>query len=155
SGDGTVSWVNAAAGHRSGTLTMVTQWLPARDPALTYGGLDVPALATAYDGLVALRRSGGAQGVSLVPDLSTRLPVPTAGGKTYTFTLRPGIRYSNGKLVRASDFRRGLRRLVALGGPTTYYDGILGAPACHQHPQRCDLSAGIATNDAARTTGVP
>ena len=32
-----------------------------------------------------------------------------------------------------------------------YYEGILGAPACHQHPRRCDLSAGIVTDDAAGT----
>jgi YVTN family beta-propeller protein len=151
-------WVAArpftAASHRGGTLTVVTQWLPARDPALAYGSADLPALATAYDGLVALRRSGGAQGLTLVPDLATRLPPPTDGGKTYTFTLRRGIHYSNGALVRASDFRRGIQRLLTIGGPITYYDGILGAPACHQHPRRCDLSAGIVTSDAAGTVTV-
>ena len=32
-----------------------------------------------------------------------------------------------------------------------YYDGILGASACRQHPRRCDLSAGIVTDDATGT----
>jgi YVTN family beta-propeller protein len=141
----------AAASHRGGTLTVVTQWLPARDPALAYGSADLPALATAYDGLVALRRSGSPQGLTLVPDLADRLPLPTDGGKTYTFTLRPGVHYSTGTLLRASDFRRGIQRLLTIGGPTTYYNGILGAQACRQRPSQCDLSAGIATNDAAGT----
>jgi len=53
--------------------------------------------------------------------------------------------------VRASDVRGGIQQLLALGGATIHYDGILGAQACRQHPKRCDLSAEIVTNDAART----
>src|SRR5262249_33916571 len=120
------------------------------DPATAYNEWSSPALATVYDGLVAFRRSGGAAGFTLVPDLATTLPRPT-GGTTYTFTLRRGIRYSTGTVVRASDFRRGSQRQLAVGAVPGYYEGILGAQACHQHPQRCDLSAGIVTNDAAGT----
>jgi peptide/nickel transport system substrate-binding protein len=109
------------------------------------------ALTTVYDGLVALRRSGGAPGLTLVPDLARTLPRPAAGGTTYTFTLRRGIRYSNGVLVRASDFRRGLQRQLSFGASPGYYDDILGAPACRPSPGSCDLSAGIITNDAAGT----
>ena len=69
-----------------------------------------PALSTVYDGLVAQRRSGGAASITLVPDLARTLPRPAGGGTVYTFTLRRGIRYSNGVLVRASDFRRGIMR---------------------------------------------
>jgi len=69
----------------------------------------------------------------------------------YTFTLRRGIRYSTGALVRASDFRRGIQRELSFGAVPGYYEGILGAPACHQNPRRCDLSAGIVTNDTAGT----
>jgi YVTN family beta-propeller protein len=141
----------AAATHRGGTLTVVTQWLPQRDPALEGGATDVPALAAVYDGLVAMRKSGGTRGFTLVPDLAARLPMPTGGGKTYTFTLRPGIRYSSGAPVRASDFRRGIQRQLSFGFNPTYYDRILGAQQCMSHPRRCRLSAGIVANDAAGT----
>jgi YVTN family beta-propeller protein len=148
-------WVAArpftAASHRRGTLTVVTHILPNRDPALGYDLWDIPPLATAYDGLVALRRSGGPQGFTLVPDLAITLPRPADGGKTYTFTLRRGIRYSSGALLRASDFRRGIQRQLSFGAYPGYYEGILGAPACHQHPSQCDLTAGIVTNDATGT----
>src|SRR5262249_13535640 len=138
-------WVAArpftAASHRGGTLTVVAQWLPQLDPAQAYGIADLPALATVYDGLVALRRSRGVQGLTPVPDLAITLPHPTNGGTTYTFTLRPGIRYSNGVPVRASDFRRGIQRLLTIGGsPTAYYKGIAGAQACGPHRPPCDLS---------------
>jgi peptide/nickel transport system substrate-binding protein len=141
----------AAASHRGGTLTVVGDYLPQRDPVQAYDPFAVPALATVYDGLVALRRSGGAAGLTLVPDLARTLPRPAGGGTAYTFTLRPGIRYSNGTPVRASDFRRGIQRQLRFGANPPYYEGILGGQTCHQHPRRCDLSAGIITNDAAGT----
>ena len=140
----------AAASHRGGTLTVVSAYLPAQTRCSAYPP-GSPTLATVYDGLVAFRRSGGAAGLTLVPDLALTLPRPAGGGTTYTFTLRPGIRYSNGALVRASDFRRGIQRQLSFGDYPPYYEGILGGPACHQHPRRCDLSAGIVTNDAAGT----
>ena len=70
-----------------------------------------------------------------MPDLAVTLPRPADGGTTYTFTLRPRIRYSDGTPVRASDFRRGIQRQLSFGANPVYYEGILGAPACHRHPQ--------------------
>jgi YVTN family beta-propeller protein len=140
----------AAASHRGGTLTEVSSDLPQLDPVhdLDLAG---PAIAAVYDGLVAFRKAAGAQGDTLVPDLAVALPRPADGGRTYTFTLRRGIRYSNGTPVRASDFRRGLQRQLSFGEEPGYYQVILGAPACQRNPKRCDLSAGIITDDAAGT----
>jgi YVTN family beta-propeller protein len=140
----------AAASHRGGTLTVVSASPPLPDPVHLYTpGVGTPAAV--YDGLVAFRKAGGAQGETLVPDLAVRLPRPADGGTTYTFTLRRGIRYSNGALVRASDFRRGIQRELSFGDYPPYYEGILGGQACHRNPRRCDLTAGIVTNDAAGT----
>ncbi len=141
----------AAASHRGGTLTEVSRSLPAVDPAQAYDYMTLPALASVYDGLVAFRRSPGAAGLTLVPDLAVTLPQPTGGRTTYTFTLRRGIRYSTGRPVRALDFRRGIQRQLTSGQVPAYYRGILGAQACQPPPGRCDLSAGIAVNDAAGT----
>ena len=69
------------------------------------------------DGLVGFKRVSGLDGGTLVPDLATSLPVPTDGGRTYTFQLRSGIKYSNGEPVRASDLRRALERDFLLGSP--------------------------------------
>jgi YVTN family beta-propeller protein len=140
----------AAASHRGGTLTEVSSYLPQPDSVHEYD-IGTPALAGVYDGLVAFRKAGGGRWDTLVPDLAVTLPRPAEGGTTYTFTLRRGIRYSSGALVRASDFRRGLQRQLSFGDVPAYYEGILGAPACHRNPQRCDLSAGIVTDDAAGT----
>jgi YVTN family beta-propeller protein len=151
-------WVAArpftGAAHRGGTLTVVSDVPSLADPALAYDDASTPVLATVYDSLTALRRSGDVPGLTLVPDLAVRLPRPTDGGTTYTFTLRRGIRYSTGAVVRASDISRGIQRQLINGHVAAvpgYYDGILGASACRKNPRSCDLSAGIVTNDATGT----
>ena len=50
-----------------------------------------------------------------MPDLATTVPEPTDGGRTYTFHLRKGVRYSTGAPVLAGDIRRGIERTVAHG----------------------------------------
>ncbi len=141
----------ATARHRGGTVTAVNYDLPATDPDQEYAPFTNAVPAAVYDGLVAFRRAGGAAGETLVPDLARTLPRPADGGRTYVFTLRPGIHYSNGVLVRASDFRRGLERQITTGANPGYYDEIVGSPVCRQHPSRCDLTRGIVTDDALGT----
>ena len=75
------------------------------------------------------------------PDLATALPQPTAGGRAYTFQLRPGVRYSTGATVKPEDVRREIERVFDLNGPGVgYYTGIVGATTCTRHKDRCDLS---------------
>ncbi len=151
-------WVTAvanASAHRGGTLRLVGICCgqPATvDPAYAYSGGSWALLTVTNDGLVGYRKSGGLDGTSLVPDLATSLPAPTDGGRTYTFQLRPDLRYSDGTNVTPSDFRTAIERsLRPDSGGALFYDGIVGAPACLQRPSACDLARGIVTDDAART----
>ena len=119
------------------------------DPAITYDPGSWQVLALTNDGLTGFKRVGGADGSRLVPDLATALPAPTDGGKSYSFQLRPGIRYSTGELVRPSDFRRTVERaLLDTEGPGgTYLSVILGAKQCIKAPTHCDLSKGVVADD--------
>ncbi len=150
-----VSVRQSGAGHRGGTLTMRMNRSPdSIDTAVAYDSTSWPFLRMTSDGLVAFNQAGGLQGTQLVPDLAVSLPTPTDGGRTYTFRLRPNIRYSSGKPVKAFDFRYTLERNFKLGNlfPTPYYyDGIVGAARCEKNPKRCRLSHGIVADDAART----
>ncbi|HEY7176750.1 MAG TPA: ABC transporter substrate-binding protein, partial [Micromonosporaceae bacterium] len=145
----------ASRAHRGGTLVEASPFNnpDTIDPAANYNNW--PLLHLVYDGLVAWNREPGGAGYELVPDLAITLPVPTADRRTYTFTLRTGIRYSNGTPVRASDVRRGIERqfmpFVRRLNHPGYYDGIVGAAACVKEPQQCDLTSGIVTNDATGT----
>ena len=131
--------------HRGGTLRVRETAPDSVDPALAYDPWGWTILALTNDGLVGFRRVGGIEGVQLVPDLARSLPAPTDQGRTYTFRLRKGIRYSTGKLVRPADFRAAIERTLAAkaGAPTaTYFQNIVGADRCE--PGRpCDLSKGI------------
>ena len=89
----------------------------------------------------------------LVPDLAESIPQPTDGGKTYTFQIRRGIRFSNGQVMKPSDFVRTFERQFTVPGPTTFYAGIVGASACTNATKtlKCDLTRGVVANDSNYT----
>jgi len=145
-------WVGvqaSAAVHRGGTLILL-QHAPfgSIDPGGVGSIASVLTSVMTNDGLTAFERVGGSAGDKVVPDLAVSLPTPTDGGRTYTFRLRPGMRYSNGQLVRPEDFRRAVQRNA---GDTYDFGNIVGASACAAHPPPCDLSQGIVTSDANNT----
>lgn len=145
------------ADHRGGTLVLRSNRLNQGgvidkiDTALSGGTYTFPFLRMTGDGLTAFLQVSGLAGAQPVPDLATSLPTPTDGGRTYTFRLRSGIRYSNGKPVQATDFRSTFERDYALKSFTLPYDEIVGDAQCRKHPERCDLSRGIVADNAART----
>jgi YVTN family beta-propeller protein len=159
---GAALWVGlraSGARHRGGTLrvnlgvdfTFTPSNLDPADPFAS-GSVGAQILSLTNDGLTAFRRAGGTEGTKVVPDLAVALPAPTDGGRTYTFRMRSGIRYSSGQLVRPGDIRRGLKRLLQAANPTFaqgFYAGIVGAASCTPH--RCDLSRGIVVDDASGT----
>jgi peptide/nickel transport system substrate-binding protein len=139
--------------HRGGLLRVLPIFdVDSIDPALSPAPTGWSVLTLTNDGLVGFRRVGGVQGTQLVPDLAVALPTPTDGGKTYTFQVRSGIRYSNGKLVQPDDFTRALERVFQIGvfEGNDYYGGIVGADRCAKG-KACDLSRGIVTDRTART----
>ena len=162
---GTHVWATvlpSLASHRGGTLTVIgpppvaDHPVPPTDPAVA-DDLDTwQMLSLTNDGLVGYRRVTGLAGDELVPDLATALPRPTDGGRTYTFRLRAGVRYSTGALVRPEDFRRAIERVLMVDKranqsvPPTYA-GIAGAAECERDSGPCHLTSGIATDDAAGT----
>jgi YVTN family beta-propeller protein len=150
------------ATHRGGTLTVLAQQAPpdhpgmVTDPAVTWDPLPWQMLSMTNDGLVGYQRVGGLAGNQLVPDLATALPRPTDGGRIYTFRLRAGLRYSNGELVRASDFRRAIERVFVIDknrnpGIPPHYTDVVGGSKCELSHGSCDLSRGIVTDDATGT----
>jgi peptide/nickel transport system substrate-binding protein len=149
--------------HRGGVLEALASGIngpghgdpPTIDPSNSYGADVWRVVVMTGDGLVGYRRVGGVAGSELVPDLAVALPAPTDNGLTYTFHIRSGVRYSNGVLLRASDFWRGLERAFELGGgPVADLGLIEGAAPCVGHPGSCDLSRGVVADDATNTLTV-
>jgi peptide/nickel transport system substrate-binding protein len=160
-GTGDTVWAAAlppTSRHRGGTL-VVSAYISGcncLDPAFAWQADAWRALSILYDGLVAYRKTGGAPGATVVPDLALNLPIPTDGGRTYRFQLRSGLQYSNGRRVRASDFRASMERLLRLNGVNLppFYGGILGAERCSAQVGRCDLRKGIEVDDVDGTVTI-
>ena len=137
-----------------GGVLRVVQSVPAPsiDPALASPAMPFQFFEGTYDTLVTYQRVGGTGSLQLVPDLALTVPAPTDDGTVYTFVLRPGVRYSNGQLVRPEDFRYAFERVLELNSSDApFLTGvIIGAAAC-RIGKPCDLSQGITVSDSADT----
>jgi len=79
--------------------------------------------------LVGYDHVANAPGNALVPDLATALPKPTDGGKTYTFHLRRGVRFSPpvNRAVTSKDVLYAMERLANPkdGGQYPFYYAVI------------------------------
>jgi peptide/nickel transport system substrate-binding protein len=140
-----------AAGNTGGTFIAVANAAPSGspDPQVNYTLQEWQLLIFTHDGLVAFKRAGGREGTKLVPDLAESIPKPTNGGKTWTFKLRSGIKFSNGQTVTPKDVRATFERLFKIGDSPnsgTWYNVIVGGDACVKKPKSCSLAKGITTS---------
>jgi peptide/nickel transport system substrate-binding protein len=141
---------SGSAAHKGGTFTILANSsFGVADPAQNYTLQEWQLLINTHDGLVQFKRVGGTAGTQIVPDLAQSIPTPTDNGKTYTFQIRKGIKFSNGQVMKPSDFVTTFERQFTVPGPTSFYSGIVGASACK--PSHCDLSKGVVANDSAST----
>ena len=147
----TTSTGGAAAGGKGGTFTIVANAAPSGspDPQVNYTLQEWQLLIDSHDGLVAFKRASGTEGTKIVPDLAESVPKPTNGGKTWTFKLRSGIKFSNGQTLTGKDVLATFERLFKIGNSPnagTWYNVIQGGDACVKTPKTCDLSKGIVVN---------
>jgi len=100
----------------------------ALDPGLSFTLEGATAMHSSYIPLLTYPPENGKAGTELVPGLAKALPEIDQGGRRFTLFLRPGLEYSDGTPVRASDFRFSIERLFRLNSPgSSFYTGIVGA----------------------------
>jgi len=142
------------AAHEGGTLHLVAASAGGTlDPQVNYTLQYWQLYQGAYDGLITYARTGGAKSEVIVPDLATALPTVSADGKTYTFTLRKGIKFSTGKTVTTTDVVDSFRRLFKVSSPNagSWYNVIVGADACLKKPASCTLDGGVVADAGSNT----
>jgi peptide/nickel transport system substrate-binding protein len=139
--------------RRGGTLVLLqTRRFFSTDAQINYDLPPAQFLGLVNDGLVSFDHTAGPQGLQLVPDLALAIPTVADGGRSFTFRLRPAIRYSTGRLVQASDFARGVRRLFRVRSPGAgFFEVLVGGRRCLAHPSTCTLAQGVVANDSTRT----
>ncbi len=136
----------ATGGEATSNLTSFPDFL---DPALSYTQEGWQTLWTVYTPLLSYAHSEGAEGAALIPGLAEAVPEATNDGKTYALTLREGLKYSDGKDVKASDFEHTIKRVLNLeSGGSSFYLPIVGAEEYVKAGKADADIEGIVTDDA-------
>ena len=139
---GTAGATTRADVREGGILRLAIAELDYLDPALAYGGGSWALLDTTCARLMTYPDKPTPEGSRLVPEVAVDYPKISLNRKTYTFTVRPGFRFSDGSPVRASAFARAINRTLAPGietGALQYTSSIAGA---------ADVQAGRSPNAA-------
>jgi ABC-type transport system substrate-binding protein len=124
--------VSSASGRpgREGGVFRVAGVPDAIDPAITVDGGD--ALSTSCVLLMHYPDKPLPDGTRLVPEVASGYPNVSRDGRTYTFTIRKGFRFSTGEKVTAASFAHEINRVLnpATNSPwLQYVQDIVGANA--------------------------
>lgn len=112
-------------GELSGTVTSFPDYL---DPQLSYTLEGWEGLWNVYVPLLTYQHGNGDETAKVVPGLAEALPTISPDGKTYTMTLRKGMKYSDGTPIVASDFPFAIERLFKTdSGGAPFFENIVGA----------------------------
>lgn len=157
--DGGVDGQRAPSGATGGTLRLVTAQVDSLDPQRSY----VPAvwnLMRLYTRTLVTYSSEPGRTEELVPDLAADLGTTPDGGRTWTFTLRPGATFETGRPITSRDVKYGIERSFAVdvltGGPKLALDlldpeSLYAGPYQDESPDRLGLGS-ITTPDDATIT---
>jgi peptide/nickel transport system substrate-binding protein len=130
-----------------GTLNVLTpSFTDFEDPQLGYEATGWEARYNVYIPLLTYAHASGPAGTKVIPGLAESLPKLSNGDKTYTLTLRKGLKYSDGSPVKACDAKFAIQRIFdtnSKGAPL--YTDIVGAED-YQSGKANDIS-GIKCDD--------
>jgi peptide/nickel transport system substrate-binding protein len=140
----------AGGGKKGGSIKIGTVGPDSYDPVLMQTVQAFQPLKTVYTGLLAYKDEYGKAGNELIPGLAQKLPTVSSDGKTYTFKLRKGLKYSDGTPVKASDFEVAIKRLLKLNGPySSFLTTIVGADGFQKKGDTKAHIPGITSDDKA------
>ena len=89
------------------------------DPQIAYRTDDWAMLNLTSMPLVGFPEKAGVAGTQLYPIGATAFPTVSKDGKTYTFHIRPGLKFSDGSTVTAAAYQRAFERVLSpkMGSP--------------------------------------
>jgi peptide/nickel transport system substrate-binding protein len=143
--------------HAGGTVHLLASTAGGTlDPQVNYTLQYWQLYQASYDGLVSFEKVSGQSSFNVVPDLAVAMPTVTNSGKTYTFKLRTGIKFSNGQTMTVKDVLASFQRIFKVSNPNsgTWYNDIVGGPACVTTPATCTLAGGVVVNASTNSVVV-
>jgi peptide/nickel transport system substrate-binding protein len=126
-GSGASGGIHNPSDARGGTLRYANSgdW-DSLDPADTYYAYSWNFVRNYGRSLVMFKSAPGQQGATLVPDLAESLGRSSEDAKTWTYTLRPGVKFEDGTPVTSKDVKyaveRSLDKATFPNGPTYFND---------------------------------
>lgn len=117
------------------------------DPGDTYYGW-VQNFSRLYGrSLVTFKPAAGDEGLEVVPDLATSLGKPSADAKTWTYTLRKGVKFEDGTEVTSKDVKYAVERSnfapEALSNGPTYFKAYLEGGDKYKGPYKDKSAEGL------------
>ncbi|HBF84886.1 MULTISPECIES: ABC transporter substrate-binding protein [Streptomyces] len=117
------------------------------DPGDTYYGW-VQNFSRLYGrSLVTFKPAAGDEGLEVVPDLATSLGKPSADAKTWTYTLRKGVKFEDGTEVTSKDVKYAVERSnfapEALSNGPTYFKAYLEGGDTYKGPYKDKSAEGL------------
>ncbi|WP_282692351.1 ABC transporter substrate-binding protein [Streptomyces sp. CC208A] len=138
--------------QKGGTLTVLSnQDFTHLDPARNWVMPDMDfGTRLLYRTLVTYKAEPGAKGTELVPDLAEDLGTPSNGAKTWTFRLKPGLKYEDGTPITAQDVKYNVERSFSpdLPGGPDYAARYLAGAEGYQGPAQGKHLDSVKTPDA-------
>ncbi len=141
---------SSGGGKSGGSITISQTSNPDfLDPALAYTVEASEPHWIIYTGLMAYRHAEGKEGAELIPGAADAEPEVSADGKTYKFTLRKGMKYSDGTPAKASDFEHTIQRSLTLEwGGLSFFEVIQGVDKYVKDKKEGADISGITSNNA-------
>ena len=135
---------------QGGTVKLLTSTdCDSWDPQNTYYGWCWNMQRLFTRSLIGYEKVNGSKPV-LAPDLATDMGTHNADFTKWTYTLRKGLKYSNGADITPMDVKYGVERLFATdiinGGPSSYFLATISHPADYLGPYKSgDLTSIVTT----------
>ncbi|MEE1784653.1 ABC transporter substrate-binding protein [Streptomyces sp. SP17BM10] len=146
--DAATKGVVNASDKKGGTVTYEMKGTPdSFDPGNTYYAYIYNFSRLYGRPLTTFAPGPGAQGNKLVPDLAAGLGQPSADGLTWTYKLRPGLKYDDGSAITSKDVKYAVERSnfapdVNSNGPTYFHDLLVDNATPYQGPYK-DKEGGL------------
>jgi peptide/nickel transport system substrate-binding protein len=139
--------VNASS-HTGGVVKYGLSSTPdSFDPGNTYYAFVWDSSRLWARALTTFKPAPGKDGLTLVPDLAASLGKATDGGKTWTYTLRSGLKYDDGTPITSKDVKYAIERSnyardVLSNGPTYFAANLVDNKPAYKGPYK-DKTGGL------------
>jgi peptide/nickel transport system substrate-binding protein len=135
------SSVVAPSTHKGGTITFnLTSWEDSMDPGGTYYASNWNFTRYYATPLMTYNSCVGSCGVKLIPALAAKPGVASNNNTVWTYTIRSGMKFSDGQPITSADVKYAVMRTFAKevlpGGPTYFQNLLAGNAASYKGPYK-------------------